>query len=127
MVKHACFLNLAGLFVPLLAAQTVPRHAGPDVKTVDLLSRPESKLLVNARKAFVHGDIVRIIGGTPEDLQRLLGVGGASLTRFQSSASASNPLYRSSQTKSDCDLNGHTSSTPLDSHRAALQLDRVAA
>lgn len=71
---------LAGLLVSCLAAQTAPRHAGADVKTLDLLSHPEGRLLAGTREAFRQGDIVRTVGGTPEDLQRLLGIGGPSLT-----------------------------------------------
>jgi hypothetical protein len=78
--KHACCLGrigmLAGILVASLVAQTPGRHAGEDVRTLDLLSHPESKDLANAREAFRQGDIIRIVGGRPEDLQRLLGVGG---------------------------------------------------
>ncbi len=80
---------LAILFVPFLAAQTRGRHIGQDVKTIDLDPHPDSMVLVAARKAFLQGDIVRIVGGRPEDLQRLLGIGGAILTP-RSSAVASN-------------------------------------
>jgi hypothetical protein len=94
--KHACCLGrigmLAGILVASLVAQTPGRHAGEDVRTLDLLSHPESKDLANAREAFRQGDIIRIVGGRPEDLQRLLGVGGATITRSQSRALASNPL-----------------------------------
>lgn len=96
LAKRACFLGsigmLAGIVIPFLVAQTAGRHAGEDVRTIDLLSYPESKDLANAREAFRQGDIVRMIGGKPEDLQRLLGIGGAILTRSDSPAHASNPL-----------------------------------
>jgi len=94
--KHACCLGrigmLAGILVASLVAQTPGRHAGEDVRTLDLLSHPESKDLANAREAFRQGDIIRIVGGTPEDLQRLLGIGGAILTRSHSRKPASNSL-----------------------------------
>ena len=94
--KHACFLGrigmIAGIVIPFLAAQTAGRHTGEDVRTLDLLSHPESKVLANVREALRQGDIIRIVGGRPEDLQRLLGIGGATLTRSQSPAVASNPL-----------------------------------
>jgi hypothetical protein len=80
---------LAGLFVPFLAAQTASRHAGADVKTLDLFSHPEAQLLANARRAFRQGDMVRMVGGKPEDLQRLLGIGGGLLTRTQALRSSS--------------------------------------
>jgi hypothetical protein len=38
--------------------QTPGRHAGEDVRTLDLLSHPESKDLANAREAFRQGDII---------------------------------------------------------------------
>jgi hypothetical protein len=83
--RHACFIGsigmLAGVFVPLLGAQTAARHVGGDVRTLDLLSHPDANVLANARRAFRQGDIVRMAGGKPEDLQRLLGIGGALLTR----------------------------------------------
>src|SRR4051812_41481300 len=83
--KRRCFLGLigmlAGLFVPFLAAQTAGRHAGQDVKIFDLIAHPDSLPLSAARRAFLQGDIVRIVGGRSEDLQRLLGIGGATLTR----------------------------------------------
>ncbi len=91
--SHRCFLGriglLAGLLVPFLAAQTAARHAGADVATVDLLSRPEADVLANARRAFRQGDIVRMVGGKPEDMQRLLGIGGALLTRTRALGSSS--------------------------------------
>jgi hypothetical protein len=90
--KHACFLGriamIAGI-VPFLAAQTSGRHAGEDVRILDLPSNPESNVLENVRQAFRQGDIVRIVGGRPEDLQRLLGIGGATVTLSQSLASNS--------------------------------------
>jgi hypothetical protein len=96
MRKLACSLGrigmLAGVVVPFLAAQTVGRHAGEDVRTLDLLSHPESKDLANAREAFRQGDIIRIVGGRPEDLQRLLDIGGATVTHSQSRALANNAL-----------------------------------
>jgi hypothetical protein len=82
--KHACFLGriamIAGIVIPFLAAQTARRHAGDDVRTIDLPTHPDSMVLAAARKAFLQGDIVRIVGGRPEDLQRLLGIGGATIT-----------------------------------------------
>jgi hypothetical protein len=83
---------LAGMVVPLLLAQTAGKHAGEDVRTIDLPTHPDSKVLADAREALRQGDIIRIVGGRPEDLQRLLGVGGATITRSQSRALASNPL-----------------------------------
>jgi hypothetical protein len=83
---------LAGILVPSLAAQTAGRHAGEDLKTLYLLSHPESNVLANAREAFRQGDIVRIVAGKPEDLQRLLGIGGAILTSSHSSKSAKQSL-----------------------------------
>lgn len=53
--------------------------AGADVKTLDLAVHPAAMDLANARASFRRGDIVRIIGGTQQDLQRLLGIGGAIL------------------------------------------------
>src|SRR6185312_10891706 len=82
--RHASFLIgigiLAGSFVTLLAAQTTGRHAGADVRTIDLVSQPEAQVLASAKKAFLQGDIVRMVGGKPQDLQWLLGIGGAILT-----------------------------------------------
>jgi hypothetical protein len=83
---------LAGMVVPLLLAQTAGKHAGEDVRTIDLPTHPDSKVLADAREALRQGDIIRIVGGRPEDLQHLLGVGGATITRSQSRALASNPL-----------------------------------
>jgi hypothetical protein len=53
-------------------------HPEAGVTTVDLGLLPEAEALATARKAFRQGAIVRIVGGTPEDLKRLLGVGGVS-------------------------------------------------
>ena len=72
-------LMLAGP-VSFGAAQTPQRHAGADVGTVDLDLHPASDALANAKEAFRRGDIVRIVGGTPTDLQRHLGVVGASFS-----------------------------------------------
>ena len=63
-----CVLMLSGR-VPVAAAQ---------ITTVDLGLRPEAEALANARNAFRQGAIVRIVGGTPEDLKWLLRVGGVS-------------------------------------------------
>src|SRR6185437_6045303 len=94
--RHACFLGriamIAGIVVPLLAAQTAGRHAGDDVRTIDLPTHPDSKVLADAREGFQEGDIIRILGGRPEDLQRLLGIGGATVTYSQSRALRNNPL-----------------------------------
>ncbi|HEY1217214.1 MAG TPA: hypothetical protein VGE93_26605, partial [Bryobacteraceae bacterium] len=83
--RHTSFLArigvLVGILVPLLGAQTAGRHAGAAVQTLDLVAQPDADDLTNARKAFRDGDIVRIAGGKPQDLQRLLGIGGAILTR----------------------------------------------
>src|SRR4051794_2921734 len=93
--KHAgCLVRigiLLGILVPSLVAQATARHAGQDVRTLDLLSHPESDVLASARAAFREGDIVRIVGGRPEDLQRLLGTGGAILSNSHPN-SASNPF-----------------------------------
>ena len=64
-----CVLMLAGR-VPVAAAQ---------ITTVDLGLRPEAEALASARNAFRQGAIVRIVGGTPKDFKRLLGVGGVSV------------------------------------------------
>ncbi len=69
-----------GVFASFVAAQTMARHTGENVQVIDLSTQPETDVLAKARTAFRQGDIVRIPGGNPEDLQRLLGVGGASLT-----------------------------------------------
>jgi hypothetical protein len=81
---------LAGMVVPLLLGQTAGKHAGEDVRTLDMVSHPESQELANSREAFRQGDIIRIVGGRPEDLQRLLGIGGATVTHSQSRARANN-------------------------------------
>jgi hypothetical protein len=64
---HARFTGLVvllfGLSVPFLAAQTAGRHAGQDVKTFDLVAHPDSLALSAARRGFLQGDIVRIVGG----------------------------------------------------------------
>ncbi len=93
MSTRASFLGriglLAGFLVSCLGAQTAPRHAGADVRTLDLLSHPEASILAKTRKAFRQGDIVRIVGGNPDYVQRLLGIGGARLTHAQAPGSSS--------------------------------------
>lgn len=83
--RRTSFLSRIGVFTGLLVscltAGAAPRHAGANVRTLDLLSHPDARLLADTRRAFRQGDIVRIVGGRPEDLQRLLGIGGALLTR----------------------------------------------
>jgi hypothetical protein len=84
LVRQSSFVAKVGvcfaLFASLIAAQTAARHTGENVQVIDLSTHPEADVLVRTRAAFRQGDIVRIPGGNPEDLQRLLGVGGASLT-----------------------------------------------
>src|SRR6185437_1458740 len=95
LTRRACFLGrigmIAGIVGPFLMAQTGGRHAGEDVRTIDLPTHPDSKVLADAREAFRQGDIIRIVAGRPEDLQGLLGVGGATVITSQSRALAGNP------------------------------------
>jgi hypothetical protein len=87
-------LLLAG-GIPIAAEQTKERHPGATVNTVDLELRPEAQVLANAKKEFRQGNIVRIVGGKPEDLQRLLGIAGASITPSKPRGNASSTLSES--------------------------------
>src|SRR5262249_29980842 len=88
--RHVSLLHrmasFAGLLVFFLA---LPTAAAADVKTLDLLPQADAKASADAREAFRRGDIVRIVGGKPEDLQRLLGIGGVVLNGRQTVGSGS--------------------------------------
>ncbi len=58
--------------------------------TLDLDVRAEGQTLANAKEAFRQGEIVRLVGGRPEDLQRLLGVAasGVDLARLNGNQAA---------------------------------------
>jgi hypothetical protein len=62
----------------VLAAQQVA--SGPDIQVVDLSAHPSGSELASARDAYRKGHIIRIVGGAPQDLQRLLGIGAATVT-----------------------------------------------
>src|SRR5262245_18204424 len=65
-----------GIVVALVSALVVGVSLGAAVagsRVIDLDANPSPSNLAQAREAYHRGDIVRIIGGTPADLQRLLG------------------------------------------------------
>ena len=75
-----CFLLLLlSLFAPFRSrAQTRDEMQGSyavlDFKPAELRPMPSPDAIARAREAYFRGDIVRILGGTPEDMKRLLGV-----------------------------------------------------
>lgn len=64
-------------FVRAVHAQS--SDTGSQIRVVDLDLNPAPDVLVAARQAYRQGAVIRILGGSPQDLQRLLGVGAFSV------------------------------------------------
>ena len=79
MTMHARFVSLVIAGAWLWGAATPAAAQGQAGGTLDLDVRAEGQTLANAKEAFRQGEIVRLVGGRSEDLQRLLGVAASGL------------------------------------------------
>jgi Bacterial Ig-like domain (group 3)/Galactose oxidase, central domain/Kelch motif len=90
-------LVLLVLLAPLVSrAQTHNEMQGSnaviDFKPAELRPMPSPDAIARARQAYFRGDIVRIIGGSAEDMKRLLGVNFATSNSTGASADSGSVL-----------------------------------
>ena len=80
---------------PWLVGQTAGTSG--EMKILELSATPSPAELAQARRAYKQGAIIHISSGAPQDLQRLLAIGGMTVTRKHAETSVETPVDDSHQ------------------------------